>query len=129
MGQRHLTLHSTYTGFTNNTAVLHVSQLPPNPAIFAPGPALLFVIVRGIPSIGIQVMVGSGKIEEQKKFDVGVIPASAIMRAMHGEDETTPRKLTSGSIGGHTRARMWHRWLRQWPTSVVLTIFMLALGV
>lgn len=44
MGQRMVVLNSTYTGFGDNSAVLHVSQVPPNPAILAPGPALLFVV-------------------------------------------------------------------------------------
>ncbi|KAF7358228.1 hypothetical protein MVEN_00871500 [Mycena venus] len=53
MGQRFLQLDSTYTAYgANNTATLHVSQVPPNPAILAPGPALLFVVVNGVPSGG-----------------------------------------------------------------------------
>ncbi|KAF8894230.1 copper radical oxidase [Gymnopilus junonius] len=119
-GPAHLTLHSTYTGFTNNTAVLHVSQLPPNPAVFAPGPAFLFVVVRGIPSIGVQVMVGSGKIEEQK--------ASAIMRAMQGEDGTVLRKLTSGSGSAHGRmeTKMKYEWIGDWVVvcAVALSIIL-----
>lgn len=39
MGQRLLQLDSTYTGNADGTGVLHVSQMPPNPAIFVPGPA------------------------------------------------------------------------------------------
>jgi hypothetical protein len=39
MGQRFVQLQSTYTGNPDGTAVLHVSQLPPNPAILVPGPA------------------------------------------------------------------------------------------
>ncbi|KAI0373953.1 DUF1929-domain-containing protein [Pilatotrama ljubarskyi] len=65
MGQRMLQLNSTYTGNADGSAVLHVSQLPPNPSLFAPGPALLFVVVNGVPSVGVQVMVGSGQIEQQ----------------------------------------------------------------
>lgn len=38
MGQRFVQLDSTYTG-TDGSATLHVSQLPPNPAVLAPGPA------------------------------------------------------------------------------------------
>jgi hypothetical protein len=57
MGQRYVQLENTYTGFSNSTAVLHVSQLPPNPAILAPGPALILVVVNGVPSVGRQVMI------------------------------------------------------------------------
>ena len=80
MGQRMVVLNSTYTGFSNNSgAVLHVSQVPPNPAIIAPGPALLFVVVKGVPSVGIQVMVGSGQIGPQPILPIGFTPLSTIL--------------------------------------------------
>ena len=50
MGQRYLELGHSYTGYSNNTATLHVRQLPRNPATFAPGPAFIFVVVNGRPS-------------------------------------------------------------------------------
>lgn len=43
MGMRYLQLNSTYTGATDGSATLHVAQLPPNPSLFVPGPALLCV--------------------------------------------------------------------------------------
>ena len=39
MGQRMLELGISYTGNDDGTGVLHVSQMPPNPALFPPGPA------------------------------------------------------------------------------------------
>ncbi|KAF7315671.1 hypothetical protein MIND_00082700 [Mycena indigotica] len=76
MGQRYLQLDSTWTAYgENNTAVLHVSQLPPNPAILAPGPALIFVVVNGVPSMGLQVMIGSGRIGNQTTLPIGDLPA------------------------------------------------------
>lgn len=39
MGQRFVQLDSSYTGNTDGSGVIHVSQLPPNPAILVPGPA------------------------------------------------------------------------------------------
>ncbi len=39
MGQRMLELDLSYTGNKDGSAVLHVSQMPPNPSIFPPGPA------------------------------------------------------------------------------------------
>lgn len=80
MGQRYVQLESTYTGFHNNTAILHVSQVPPNPAILAPGPALLFVVVKGVPSVGVQVMIGSGKLGVQDRLPIGDLPASSVLQ-------------------------------------------------
>ncbi|KAJ7693374.1 glyoxal oxidase [Mycena rosella] len=82
MGQRFVQLDATYTAYSaNNSATLHVSQLPPNPAILAPGPALLFVVVNGVPSVGVQVMVGSGKIEKQGVLPIGALPATNVVAA------------------------------------------------
>ncbi|KAG6866368.1 hypothetical protein C0991_005289 [Blastosporella zonata] len=79
MGQRFVQLENTYIGYAaNNTAVLHVSQLPPNPAILAPGPALLFVVVKGVPSVGVMVMVGSGDLGNQDVFPIGDLPQSNV---------------------------------------------------
>ncbi|KAF8627795.1 hypothetical protein AX15_004221 [Amanita polypyramis BW_CC] len=82
MGQRFVQLTSTYTGSTSdNTGILHVQQLPPNPAILAPGPALLFVVVNGVPSVGVQVMVGSGQIGNQPTQPAANLPASAFVQS------------------------------------------------
>ena len=90
-------LQSSYTGYTNNTATLHVNQMPPNPAIFAPGPALLFVVVKGVPSIGIHVMIGSGHIEEQKSFPVVAAPSSSIIEVTNSPNDVELKK--SGTLG------------------------------
>lgn len=80
MGQRFLQLNSTYSVYqTNKTATLHVSQLPPNPAIIAPGPALIFVVVNGVPSIGLQVMLGSGTLGNQSVLPVAELPAQNLV--------------------------------------------------
>lgn len=60
MGQRMLELRSQTSGNQ-----LKVAQAPNNPALFAPGPALAFVVVDGVPSIGKHVMVGNGQIGKQ----------------------------------------------------------------
>ncbi|KIY67090.1 copper radical oxidase [Cylindrobasidium torrendii FP15055 ss-10] len=79
MGQRYVELESTYYGYqSNTTAVLHVNQLPPNPSVLAPGPALLFVIVNGVPSVGVQIMVGNGKVGEQETKEYASLPSSNI---------------------------------------------------
>lgn len=101
MGQRYLQLESTYTGYSNNnTAVLHVSQVPPNPAILAPGPAFIFVIVNGVPSVGVQVMIGSGKLGVQPTSSIGDLPSSSI-GAVVGNSESSHR---------NTASRLPHRW-------------------
>ncbi|KAG9114241.1 hypothetical protein FRC07_007679 [Ceratobasidium sp. 392] len=78
MGQRYVELESSYTGNPDGTGVLSVSQLPPNPAILAPGPVLVFVTVNGVPSLGQQIMVGSGQIGKQPVAAVQPLPASSI---------------------------------------------------
>lgn len=82
MGQRFVQLENTYIGYaSNNTAVLHVSQLPPNPAILAPGPALVFVVVSGVPSVGVEVMIGSGNLGKQEILPIGDLPESNVAPA------------------------------------------------
>jgi len=82
MGQRYVQLDSTYTAYeANASAILHVSQLPPNPAILAPGPALLFVVVNGVPSVGVLIMVGSGIIGTQDVLPIGDLPATQFVAA------------------------------------------------
>ncbi|TFK70593.1 copper radical oxidase [Pluteus cervinus] len=80
MGQRYVELASSYTGFQeNNTAILHVNQLPPNPALLAPGPLLAFVVVNGVPSVGVQVMVGNGQVGKQPVLPVADLPQKLIV--------------------------------------------------
>ncbi|KAI0692457.1 hypothetical protein BC835DRAFT_1357391, partial [Cytidiella melzeri] len=81
MGQRMLVLESTYTDLSDSdhSGVLHISQVPPNPAILAPGPALCFVVVDGVPSVAVKVMVGSGQIESQTVEQVDPLPESKIL--------------------------------------------------
>lgn len=87
-----IVLQSSYSGFSNTTAILHVSQMPPNPSIFAPGPAYVFVVVKGIPSIGVQVMIGSGNIEAQKILPIGSLPEPTIY---HADDTTSSGSTTT----------------------------------
>ena len=83
MGQRFVQLMSTYTGSTSdNTGVLHVQQLPPNPALIAPGPVLFFVVVNGVPSVGVHVMVGNGQIGNQPTQQAASLPQSALVQSL-----------------------------------------------
>ena len=38
--------------------------------------SVLFVVVNGVPSIGVQVMIGSGQLGTQKILDVAPLPPS-----------------------------------------------------
>ncbi|KAF7357719.1 hypothetical protein MVEN_00817800 [Mycena venus] len=117
MGQRFLQLDSTYTAYeANNTATLHVSQVPPNPAILAPGPALLFVVVNGVPSVGVQVMIGSGTIGKQATSAIGELPASSFVSATStGGGEAQDQGGNNGASPrmaiGHTTRTTW-TWTR-----------------
>ncbi|BEI84330.1 hypothetical protein CcaverHIS002_0409340 [Cutaneotrichosporon cavernicola] len=65
MGQRHVELQVSFSTNELGGATLHVAQLPPNPAILAPGPAMFFVVVNGVPSNASWVMIGDGKVGQQ----------------------------------------------------------------
>ena len=58
---------------------------------------MVFVVVDGVPSVGVQVMIGSGKIDKQPVADVADLPSSVIAetRSSDGSDGS------SGS-GGHS---------------------------
>lgn len=65
MGMRYLQMNTTYTGNTDGSAVFHVAQISANPSLLVPGPAMLFVTVNGIPSVGQFLMVGNGIVGTQ----------------------------------------------------------------
>jgi hypothetical protein len=89
MGQRYVELESTYGATPNKSGFLRVSQMPPNPAIMAPGPALLFVVVNGVPSVGLPVMIGSGQIGKQKVLPVEALPEPAMPKWTQGDFKKT----------------------------------------
>ncbi|KAJ8514511.1 hypothetical protein ONZ45_g7965 [Pleurotus djamor] len=76
MGQRYLQLNNTYTVNSDGTILLHVSQAPPNPNIFQPGPAFLFVTINGIPSNGTSLIVGNGQVGQQPVLTAAALPES-----------------------------------------------------
>ena len=75
MGQRHLQLNNTYSVNQDGSYVLYVSQVPPNANLLTPGPALLFVVVNGVPSNGTMVIVGTGNVETQPTAAAMALPA------------------------------------------------------
>lgn len=92
MGQRMVELASSYTVAKDGSVTMHVSQLPPNANIITPGPAWFFVLCNGVPSIGVEVMLGSGTIEDQPILAVQELPTSTV--------ETTTGSHSAG--GGST---------------------------
>lgn len=109
MGQRYVQLNSTYELKTDGSAVLHVAPLPPNPAILAPGPALIFVVVRGVPSIGQMVMVGNGQVGQQPVAPVtpapGTIPAIVKFTQTYASISSGDTEAASGSSQAHSSAK------------------------
>lgn len=93
MGQRHLQLNNTYTVNGDGSYVLYVSQVPPNPNLFTPGPALLFVVVNGIPSNGTMVIVGTGQVETQPTSAASALPPSVTATSL-------PSPSSTGKTGG-----------------------------
>ncbi|TYJ51663.1 hypothetical protein B9479_007751 [Cryptococcus floricola] len=81
-GQRMLELETSYTidKNTGNTT-LHVSQLPgdPGPTIFQPGPAMIFIVVDGVPSVGEFLMVGNGQLGDQTTSTNAALPSSTVL--------------------------------------------------
>lgn len=95
MGQRMVELASSYTVAKDGSATIHVSQMPPNPNILTPGPAWMYVLVDGVPSIATEVLVGSGKIEKQKTLPVQELPTSTV-----DTTNTSSSQAASGSGSG-----------------------------
>jgi len=95
MGQRSLQLNNTYTVNNDGSVVYHVSQMPPNANIFQPGPAFLYVTIKGIPSNGTYVIIGSGNIETQTLGTVTPLPANVRVDSASG----------SGSANGSAENR------------------------
>jgi hypothetical protein len=96
MGQRHVELATSFTGNEDGSAVLHVAQLPPNPAILVPGPALFFVVVNGVPSTASWVMVGDGIIGKHAVYPESVLPQSTISAQMVAQYGGNNQKRSEG---------------------------------
>ncbi|KAF9261123.1 glyoxal oxidase [Marasmius fiardii PR-910] len=105
MGQRYLQLNNTYTVNNDGSITLHTSQMPPNANIFQPGPAMVFVVVNGIPSNATFVTVGSGQIEQQQMLSVSDLPASQGNNGASGSannSQTGNGSSSSGRNGAHS---------------------------
>ncbi|KAJ7595207.1 copper radical oxidase [Mycena floridula] len=96
MGQRFLQLNSTFTVNSDSSITLHTAQMPPNSNIFQPGPAFVYVVINGIPSVGNYVIVGSGKMETQPTAAASVLPKSVTLDSASGGADDSGKKDSSG---------------------------------
>jgi hypothetical protein len=97
MGQRLMQLNNTYTVKANGTIIFHTAQLPPNPHLFQPGPALLFVTINGIPSNGTYLVVGNGQINNQPTSPSSVLPTSVRVDSASGSAPNSSSSHSSSS--------------------------------
>ncbi|KAJ6568458.1 glyoxal oxidase N-terminus-domain-containing protein [Mycena sp. CBHHK59/15] len=105
MGQRYLRLNNTYTVNKDGSITLHVAQAPPNPNLFQPGPAWVYVVVNGVPSNGTAVTVGSGNIETQPTAVAAVLPDSVnLASASGGADGASTSAGATGTDSGNSTA-------------------------
>jgi hypothetical protein len=80
MGQRLVELQTSWIVELDGSATLFVSQLPPNPNILVPGPAVIHIVVGGVPSVGRMIMVGSGTMGNQTiDYEVASLPSPTIV--------------------------------------------------
>jgi hypothetical protein len=89
MGQRHLQLNNTYTVNSDGSITLHVAQVPPNPNLFQPGPAFMFVNINGIPSNGSYLIVGNGQIGTQPTAPASVLPPNVRLNSASGSTSSS----------------------------------------
>lgn len=98
MGQRYVQLRSTYDVNSDGSATLHVSQLPPNPAILAPGPAFIYVVVKGVPSIGAMVMIGNGQLGNQPIANSPSLPGKTPVIVQKTETASEMGSVAGGKV-------------------------------
>lgn len=101
MGQRYMQLNNTYTVNSNGSITLHVAQPPPNPNLFTPGPAMLWVVVNGIPSNGTFLIVGNGQIGTQPTQAASALPDSVQLSSASGSASSSGNGSSSG-VTSHT---------------------------
>ncbi|GFZ49322.1 hypothetical protein JCM24511_07442 [Saitozyma sp. JCM 24511] len=97
-GYRMIQLQSSYTiDMNTGNATLHVSQLPgnPGPTLFQPGPAMMFLVVEGVPSMGQWVMVGNGQLGTQTTQSNAALPSNQVKAIQN----TTSPSGSSGASG------------------------------
>ena len=108
-GMKYLQLNSTYsTDLNTNTSTLHVAQMPgnPGPTLFQPGPALMFLVINGVPSQGQMVMIGSGALGDQPTQANADLPASSFvaLNTSTGDSGSGGSSTSQDSKGGGASA-------------------------
>ncbi|THH04913.1 hypothetical protein EW145_g5177 [Phellinidium pouzarii] len=107
MGQRALALNNTYTVNADGSLTLHVSQPPPNANLFQPGPAFIYVTVKGIPSNGTYAIIGLGQFGTQPTSGVQPLPTSVRLDSASGSagpNSSSSSSSTNSSSSSHTGA-------------------------
>ncbi|KAJ7489538.1 glyoxal oxidase [Mycena latifolia] len=107
MGQRYLQLNNTFTVNNDSSITLHVAQAPPNPNLFQPGPAFVYVVINGVPSNGTAVIVGSGSVGTQPMSAAAVLPNNVQLASASGSADgasTSASGTASASTSTSTTA-------------------------
>ena len=102
MGQRALRLNTTYSVSNTGVVTVHVSQMPPNPNLFQPGPGFMYVVIDGVPSNGTMVIIGNGQIGTQPVDNsTYILPASTHATSLLGSNgnSTQAKSNSGGAIG------------------------------
>jgi len=102
MGQRVLQLNHTFTVESNGTIILHTAQPPPNPNLFQPGPAMLFVTISGVPSNGTFLIVGNGQFGEQPTSAAAVLPTNVRSTSASGSAPSSSSSSGGNDTSSHT---------------------------
>src|SRR6266404_3797536 len=98
MGQRIMQLNNTYTVQSDGSIVIHTAQPRPNPNLFQPGPAFVFVTINGIPSNGTYVIVGNGQTGTQPTSSASALPDSVRLSSVSGSaPSSSPSNVNNGS--------------------------------
>ena len=82
---------------------MHVAGMP-SPQHFPPGPALVFVVIGGVPSIGQMAMIGSGQLGTQTVAAVQQLPSSSGVIAGDPVAVTTGSSTSSKKSGASSNA-------------------------
>ena len=61
---------------------------------------MLFVVVDGVPSVGVQVMVGSGKIEKQSVSSAVELPSSSGLSSAQASGSDSSSSSSSSKTSG-----------------------------
>jgi hypothetical protein len=103
-GQRAIKLQWNHKTLDNGGVRLYVQQLP-SPTIFAPGPALLHVVVAGIPSEGKFVVAGNGKIGKKVVLplvDVNTLPLGSNTSISNSNGNSTSNSNNNSNSNNST---------------------------